>query len=86
MLAVQEIGCSHFYIFINFPGYFCVLGLLLNNRTCSLKYHLIKSESPNLYVHSGFTMRVEMRGDTTDSCSKQRLPSIVRPGMLLDTS
>ena len=26
---------------------------LLNNRTCALKYHLIKSESPNLQVHLG---------------------------------
>ena len=28
-------------------------GALLNNRTCALKYHLIKSESSNLQLHSG---------------------------------
>ena len=26
---------------------------LLNNRPCALKYHLIKSQSPNLLVNSG---------------------------------
>ena len=33
------------------------LGGHLNNRTCALRYHLIKSESPNLQVHSGLWPR-----------------------------